>query len=218
MKTDLIIIGAGGHAKVLIDCLLHQHNCNIIGILDNNTSMHGQLILGITVLGGDDKIADYPINAVKLINAIGSVDVPQRRKLVYQQFKNAGYEFYSVIHPNVYIGQAVQLGEGVQLMAGVFLQTECQIGDNVLINTGALIDHEVHLGNHIHIAPGVVISGNVSIGEESHVGAGAVIIQGLKIGKRSLVGAGAVVINDISAGERVAGVPAKRIHVTEELA
>jgi sugar O-acyltransferase (sialic acid O-acetyltransferase NeuD family) len=218
MKTDLIIIGAGGHAKVLIDCLLNQRNCNIMGILDNNTSMHGQRVLGIPVLGGDDKISEFPADAVKLVNAIGSVDVPVRRQLVFQQFKDVGYQFYSVIHANACIGQGVQLGEGVQVMAGAILQTECYIGDNVLINTGASIDHEVQLGNHTHIAPGVVISANVLIGDESHIGARAVIIQGLKIGKRCLVGAGAVVVNDVGAGERVVGVPAKRINVTEELA
>jgi sugar O-acyltransferase (sialic acid O-acetyltransferase NeuD family) len=218
MKTDLIIIGAGGHAKVLIDCLLQQSACNIIGILDNNIQTHGQRILGIPVLGGDDKIAAYPASAVKLVNGIGSIDVPLRRKAVYQQFKAVGYQFYSVIHANAYVAQSVQVGEGVQIMAGAILQAECKIGDNVIINTGASLDHDVQLENHIHIAPGVVISGNVLVGEESHIGARAVILQGLHIGQRCLVGAGAVVIESIKADSRVVGVPAKSLSIREELA
>ncbi|MES2218870.1 MAG: acetyltransferase [Pseudomonadota bacterium] len=218
MKTDLIIIGAGGHAKVLIDCLLQQSAVNIIGILDNNPSVHGQSVLGIPVLGGDEKIANFPTNAVQLVNAVGSIDIPLRRAAVYQHFKALGYQFLSVVHHTAYVAKTVKLGEGVQIMAGVVLQPDCKLGNNVIINTGASLDHDVQIGDHCHVAPGVVVSGNVTIAASSHLGARAVILQGLKIGERCLIAAGAVVIHPITTDSRVAGVPAKSIKnvITEE--
>jgi sugar O-acyltransferase (sialic acid O-acetyltransferase NeuD family) len=219
MKTDLIIIGAGGHAKVLIDCLEQQPDVTILGILDNNQNMHDKLVLGVRVLGGDDKIADYDPAKVQLVNALGSVDIPLRRKALFSQFKSVGFRFYSVIHASAIIAPSVQLGEGVQVMAGAILQPDCKIGANVIINTGASLDHDVTVEDNVHIAPGVVVSGNVYIETDSHIGARAVILQGMQIGQRCLVGAGAVVIHNISQDSRVVGVPAKRINsITENLA
>lgn len=219
MKTELIIIGAGGHAKVLIDCLQRQATHRIIGILENNKALHGLSVAGIPILGGDDKIKDFSRETVQLVNAVGSVDIPVQRKKVYDHFKAQGFQFYSVIHPSAVVAESVQLGEGVQIMAGAIVQADCKVGDNVIINTGASADHDVQLENHIHIAPGVVISGNVTIGMATHVGVRAVILQGLQIGHHVLIGAGAVVINHVTPNSRVVGVPAKSIAMsTEDLA
>jgi sugar O-acyltransferase (sialic acid O-acetyltransferase NeuD family) len=139
MKTDLIIIGAGGHAKVLIDCLEQQPDVTILGILDNNQNMHDKLVLGVRILGGDDKITDYDPAKVQLVNALGSVDIPLRRKALFSQFKSVGFRFYSVIHASAIIAPSVQLGEGVQVMAGAILQPDCKIGANVIINTSIMM-------------------------------------------------------------------------------
>jgi sugar O-acyltransferase (sialic acid O-acetyltransferase NeuD family) len=216
MKTDVIVLGAGGHAKVLIDTLRLRPDVNIIGILDPNPACLGQDILGVRVLGNDDEMKHFAPNTVRLVNGVGSVDLPSVRKNIFLRFKASGYEFLTVLHPNAYIAASAVLGEGCQVMAGSVIQACVTIGSNVIINTNASIDHESWLADHIHVAPGVVISGMVRIEEESHLGARAVILQGVSVGKKSLVGAGAVVIGSIKAGSRVVGVPAREISTIKE--
>lgn len=174
--------------------------------------MIGQTIAGIPVLGNDDAIRNYAPDSVDLVNGIGSVILPEKRKAIYVKFKNAGYSFASVIHPSATVMEDVQLGEGVQIMAGAIVQTGCAIGENTIINTGAVVDHDCVIDTHVHIASGAVLSGGVEIGTMSHIGTGATIVQGIKISERVVVGAGAVVIKDIAPGKKVAGNPAKEIH------
>lgn len=216
MKTPLILIGAGGHASVLIDCIRHQSGVEIVGILESNPALLGKTVWGVRVIGTDSDITRYANNEVQLLNGLGSIDVPKHRKSIFHQFKALGYRFYTVIHPTAYVAYGVTLGEGVQIMAGSVVQPQTVIGDNVLVNTRVVIDHECRVGDHVHIAPGTVISGDVSIGNTSHIGTGAVIKQGMTVGSHCVVGAGAVVVNNIDPGSRVAGVPAKRISVVSK--
>lgn len=205
-----IIIGGGGHARVLISTLKALRR-EIIGILHPDTSLIGQFIAGICVLGNDDKINDYAPDEVELINGLGSVSLPEKRKYIYMKFKKYGYSFASVIHPSAIVADDVKIGEGVQIMAGAILQSGCLIGDNAIINTGAIVDHDCKIGSHVHIAPGSVISGGVEIEEMIHIGTGAKIIQGINIQSGSVIGAGAVVIRNVNASKRVVGNPAKEI-------
>lgn len=216
MKTNIIIIGAGGHSKVLIDCLQKQENVHVIGILDINPAWHNKETLGVKVLGGEEKLVEFPPGAVQLVNAIGSIDISLKRKMIYQKFKKSGYQFYSIIHPSACLGAGLQLGEGVQIMAGSVIQPDCIIGNNVIINTGATIDHDCHIEEHVHISPGAVIAGNVHIGKGCHIGLGSIVIQGITIESYSLVGAGGVVLSDVGKDERVAGVPARSIKKIKE--
>jgi len=209
-NKPVIVIGAGGHARVLISSLKASRR-EISGILDPDVKLIGQTIAGIPVLGNDETISNYAPDSVELVNGIGSVATLEKRKAIYMKFKNAGYSFARVVHPSAAVMEDVQLGEGVQIMAGAVVQTGCTIGNNAVINTGALIDHDCIIGAHVHIAPGAVLSGGVAIGEMSHIGAAATIIQGIKIAERVVVGAGAVAIKDITTGKKVAGNPAKDI-------
>lgn len=204
------IIGGGGHAKVLLDCLRFKNNIHVKGILDIDRGRVGHSILGITVLGHEDEILKkYTPGSIKLINGVGSIGLTTQREKIFNKFKEAGFHFLSVIHPTVYIGAEVSLGEGVQLMAGCTIQPGCSIGNNVIINTHAAIDHDSKIADHVHIAPGVTCCGEVSIGMGSHIGCGAVIRQGIQVGERSLIAAGSVVVHDIGSHSKVAGVPAK---------
>jgi len=184
----------------------------ISGILDPDVKLIGQTIADIPVLGNDNTICNYAPDSVELVNGIGSVALPEKRKAIYMKFKNAGYSFARVVHPSAIVMEDVQLGEGVQIMAGAIVQTGCAIGNNAIINSGTVVDHDCVMGAHVHIAPGAVLSGGVVINEMSHIGTAATIIQGIKISERVVVGAGAVVIKDIAAGKKVAGNPAKEIH------
>ncbi len=207
----LIILGAGGHAKVVIDCLLQLPNIDIIGILDANTDLIGKEIMGVRVLGNDDLLHAYSPYQVQLVNGLGSIDIPKQRRAIYDKAHAAGFHFFSVIHPTACIAKDVKLGEGVQVMAGCVIQPGTVIAPNVLINTRATIDHDCHLHAHVHIAPGVILSGNVEVEEQTHIGAGAIVVQGIKIGRQCLIGAGAVVVRTVIAHHRMAGVPARAL-------
>lgn len=204
----MIILGAGGHTKVLIDALRLEPG-KILGITDADPSKKGQLLLNILVIGGDEEIMKYPAETIRLVNGIGSVRVNPLRRQLYEQFKTRGYRFASVVHPSAIIAADVVLSEGVQIMAGAIIQPGCHIGANAVINTGSVVDHDCHVGAHAHISPGATLSGGVQIGENAHIGTGATVIQGVKIGRNGLVAAGAVVVRDVPDGATVSGVPAK---------
>lgn len=208
MSLPLIVLGAGGHAKVLLDALLAS-SARIIGIVDPEPALAGATLLGVPVLGGDEIVAGHAPGAIRLVNGLGSVGYPARRQALFDRFKEQGYAFASVIHPGAIVAADTILGEGVQVMAGAVIQPGCRLGRNVIVNTRAAVDHDCGIGDHVHIAPGVTLSGGVRIGASSHVGTGATVIQGICIGERSLVGAGALLVKDVPAGVTVVGVPAK---------
>jgi UDP-perosamine 4-acetyltransferase len=201
-----IILGAGGHAKVLID-LARLVSMKILGITDPATGI--KELMDVPVLGGDEILDKFSPDEVVLINAVGSAGRPDQRKKVFEKFKSRGYTFPVMIHPSAVIAEGVSLSEGVQVMAGVVIQTSVMIGENTLINTRSSIDHDSIVGKHVHLAPGVTLSGNVGIGDNVHVGTGSSVIQGIKIGSDSVIGAGSVVVHDVVTGTTVTGVPAR---------
>ena len=208
MSLPVLILGAGGHAKVLIDALLAASEV-IAGVVDPDTALTGTTVLEVPVLGGDEVVGEFPPDEILLVNGIGSVSPPVMRKQIFERFKGMGYRFAMVIHPSVVVAADVELGEGAQLMAGVVIQSGCRIGDNVIVNTRASLDHDCQIGDHVHIAPGVTMSGGVQVGKGVHVGTGATIIQGISIGNDCLIAAGAVVVGSLRTGSRVRGVPAR---------
>ncbi|MGE3991991.1 acetyltransferase [Pseudorhodoplanes sp.] len=208
--TAIVLVGAGGHAKVLLDALAFSGR-NVIGLTDVDSRLHGAMVGGAPVLGDDSVLSEFPASSTRLVNAVGTVDVPTGRRLVYERFRALGYAFISIAHPSAIVGNHVEVGNGAQLMAGVILQPGSTVGENAILNTGAQVDHDCVIGAHSHIAPGVTLSGSVRIGECSHLGVGATVIQGVRIGSGCLVAAGAVVVRDVPDGARVAGVPARSL-------
>lgn len=209
MKKPVIVLGAGGHAKVVIDMLLLLE-ITIRGLTDRDPKKSGSSFLGIKILGTDDVLTDFPPDAVELVNAIGAIAPMEVRRKLFQTCRERGYRFPPVIHPSAILAKDVQLGEGVQVMAGTVIQPGTSVGENSILNTRVSIDHDGKIGPHVHLAPGVVLSGGVKIGEGSHIGTGATVIHDITIGPNVMVGAGAVVTENISDGLKVRGVPAKR--------
>ena len=208
MKRPLIIIGAGGHARVLLDTLLSQNN-NIIDITNPEPHKIGNYVFDIPIVGNDDFIFNYHPNDIYLVNGIGMIPGKNTRYQLYERFKNHEYTFIKVIHTSVIIASNVKLFAGVQIMAGAIIQTGVEIHENSIINTRVAIDHDSFIGEHVHLAPGVTVSGDVSIGEGTFVGAGATIIQGIRIADHCIIAAGSVVTQNIPAGTIAMGIPAR---------
>lgn len=210
MNKPVLVIGGGGHAKVLIDCLL-LHQINILGILESDISKVGRKILGVPIIGSDNTIFEYKLSEILLVNAIGSTKSLRLRSNVFTKFKNLGYFFASVIHPSAVVAADVVLEEGVQIMAGAIVQPGCRIGADSIINTQASVDHDCYIGAHVHIAPGVILSGGVTIKQQTHLGTGSVVIQNITIGSHCMIAAGAVVTQNLKHSVRVMGVPAQEV-------
>ena len=206
----VIILGAGGHAKVLIDSLL-QCNRAITGITAPGVSLPATL-LQIPFIGDDDEILRYSPRTICLVNGLGSIGIGYQRRALFLEWKNKGYNFANVIHPSAILARTVELSEGVQVMAGAVIQPGVRIGRNTIVNTRASLDHDCIIGDHVHLAPGVTLSGGVIIAEEVHIGTGATIIQGVKIGANSIIAAGSVIVSDIPPNSSVRGNPGRVIN------
>ena len=207
MSKPIIILGNGGHAKVLIE-ILQEQNREIVGF---TAPFNKENSYGFAYLGKDEEIFGFGFTEVELVNGLGSVTVNPLRKNIFKLFKNRGYTFANVIHPSSIISPSAIIGEGVQIMAGTIIQTNAFIADNTIINTGVKIDHDSVVYEHVHIAPGTTISGNVHVRANTHIGTGTSIIQGITIGEGCLIGAGSVIVKDIRDKAKAFGVPAKEV-------
>lgn len=197
-QKSVIILGAGGHATVLIE-LLKICRIPILGVvaptatlLKNNSD--------IAYLGDDAVLqSDFSPDAVNLVNGLGGTGVSGNltRQRIFEQCKALGYTFETLVHPSAIVASTVIMQEGVQVMAGAILQPNVFVGANSIINTRASIDHDCTIFDHVHIAPGAILCGNITIQEGVHVGVGANIIQGITVGKHLLVNAGSTVIRDM---------------------
>ena len=211
MKEKIILIGAGGHARVLIDLIRLSGLYEIAGIVDAQLKV-GEMVSGITVLGNDDVLGELYSHGLKYaIVSVGSIKDNFKRRVLYERIKEIDFSVPSLFHPKAIIAGNVQLSEGAQIMAGAIIQVNSSIGENTIINTGAIVEHDCQIGMHVHICPGATISGGCNIGGGAFIGAGATVIQGLSIGNNSIVAAGAVVISDVPENTMVMGVPAKPI-------
>jgi sugar O-acyltransferase (sialic acid O-acetyltransferase NeuD family) len=209
-QLPLIVIGAGGHAKGLID-ILHRQQRQIIGCTGINKGLNGTEVMREKVIGVDEDIYDYAPREIRLVNGLVSIGTSNRRKEIFELYSKAGYIFETLIHPSAVVSEEVGFAQGVLVMAGAVIMPGVHVAKNVLINMSATIDHDCNIGAHVHIAPGAVICGAVSIGSGAFIGAGAVLIQGVTIGRDAVIGAGAVVTKDVPAKQRMVGVPVRRI-------
>jgi len=207
-KLPVIIIGGGGHAKVVADVLQLQ-GFHVVGFTDIN-GVCKSLTSTIPNLGDDNVILQqYHSDDVLLANGVGSIQTTTNRRDVHDYWVEQGYRFVSCIHPSAVIATGVEISDGSQIMAGTVIQPGSIIGRNVIVNTKASIDHDCAIGDHAHIAPGVTLSGGVRIGTGAHIGTGATVIQNITIGENSFVGAGAVVVSNVAPYTKNFGIPAK---------
>ncbi|MCI8210378.1 acetyltransferase [Pseudomonas sp. S25] len=205
----VIIMGAGGHAKVLLS-LLHSLRAEVAGVCDPALGADkGGVWRGIPILGGDEALQSVNPSEVLLVNGLGQLVHGTRRQKLYEALIARGFTLPSVIHPAAWVDHTAYLDDGVQVMAGAIIQADARIGSNSIINTGAVIDHDCIIGRHAHIAPSSVLCGSVSVGDGSFIAAGATVIQGIAIGELAVVGAGVTVVRDIPDGQVILGAPVR---------
>ena len=198
-QSPLVVLGGGGHARVLINTL-RQRGAEIIGITDPNSDTSTRGPYGLPVLGDDEAVLALNPSEVSLVNGLGALPGSTRRRVLFDRFSQKGYCFASVVHPSAIIADDVQLGQGVQIMAGAVIQPAVVIGSNTIVNTRASIDHDCEIGADVHIAPGVVLSGHIKIGDRVHVGTGAAVIHAISVLPDAVIGVGATVLEDVPAG------------------
>jgi len=202
MPKPVIIIGGGGHAKVLIDAL-QANGLELLGVVDPVAPVNGSGPLGTPYLGGNDVLDGHAPETISLVNGLGSLPGRDGRRNVFEEFGARGYEFLTVIHPGAVIGAETSLGTGVQIMAGAIVQAGTSIGDNTIINTRACVDHDCQIGRDVHIAPGAVMCGSVIVGDGAHIATGSNIVQSINIGVNAVIGAGSTIVRDVADGEKV---------------
>jgi sugar O-acyltransferase, sialic acid O-acetyltransferase neuD family len=213
----IIIIGSGGHAKVVADIILTREkelneDLKIIGFLDDNfKNLRYDNIFNIPILGDLNNIDNFSKNEdYFFIIAIGSNEV---RKKISEKYKELNY--YTAIHPRSVISREVIIGSGTVVMANVVINPNSTIGKHCILNTSSVIEHDNELGDYVHISPNTTLCGGVNIEDNSWVGAGSVVRQQIHIGKDVIVGANSVVVKDIENSCIVAGNPAKKIKEKE---
>lgn len=209
LKPSLLLVGASGHAKVLIDIVERAGGHRIVGLLDLDTPV-GTRILDHELLGRPDDIAAIAtrLGATHVLVAVG--DNAARERLTAEIRRAAPFlEFALAVHPSAVIGRDVRLGAGSVVMAGAVINPSCSIGEGCVINTGARIDHDSRVEDFASVAPGAVTGGNCSIGKGAWLGIGAVLIQGVSVGAGSIVGAGSTVLRSLPPRSVAYGTPAR---------
>ncbi|MBU6953033.1 acetyltransferase [Hahella sp. HN01] len=203
MNKPVLLIGGGGHARVLMDILILS-GAEVIGVLDPGFAQGTQLWRGVEVLGGDERLSDYDPSTVDLVNALGYLPGKMARNQLFAKLSSQGYCFPTLVHPHAVLSDDISLGEGCQIMAGAILQPGCVIGANTIVNTRAVIEHDCVVGPDNHIAPGAVLCGGVQTENGVFVGSHATVLPQVRIGVNALIGAGAVAAKDIPSNGKLA--------------
>jgi len=211
-NSKLIIVGGGGFCREVIwlarEC---SESWDIVGILDDNSTMRGKTFCGIQVIGTIDDCSHYP--DASFVVAVGS---PRTRKSIVNRMISIGdIKFATLIHSSVLKSEYVEIGDGSIITAGCILTTQITLGRHSIVNLACTIGHDVVAGDYCTVAPGVAISGNVRFGDGVEIGTGSTIIQGLHVEEGSFVGAGAVVSKNIPPNVLAVGCPARQVKTLE---
>lgn len=195
-NKPVVLIGAGGHAKVLMS-LLRQQGINIIAIISPLPPQASGLFQGIDHYSHDSDISRFSAQDVELINGVGALPNQTARRRVFEHFTSLGFRFRSVIANSAIVTDDCQLAQGVQILPGAIVNVDTVLGDNVLINSGAIIEHDCQLQAHTVVSPGAILCGGVRCGTNAYIGAGATIIQGIQLGENTLAAAGSTVVHNL---------------------
>lgn len=205
---DIVIVGAGGHAKVVADAIEKEGVHCILGFVDENREITGE-IYGYQVIGGLEVFEEEQFSAVNAgILAVGDNLSRNRLAKRISQIKPS-FEFVTVTHPAAVISRGARVGKGTIIMPGAVVKSDTWVGNHCVINSNCSIGHDTWIGDFVTIGPGALVGGNVRVGNCSMVSLGANVIHNVKIGDHTIIGSGATVVRDIGSGVIACGTPAK---------
>lgn len=213
-RPPVVLLGAGGHAKVIV-ATLSAAGREIAAVLDDDPARRGARLLGFEVAGPVDRLAE--LAAALGAEAIAAVGDNRSRQRLVRRVEEAvpGVAWASAVHPRATVHESVRVAPGAVVFAGAVVQPEGALGAHAIVNTGATLDHDGRLGDFAHLAPGAHLAGGVAVGEGALVGVGAVVLPGRSIGRWAVVGAGATVTRDVPDGSTVAGTAARPLPARE---
>jgi UDP-perosamine 4-acetyltransferase len=205
----VVIVGAGGHGKVVLDILRAAGKYKPIGFLDADPALTDSYVAGLPVLGSINTVTTLRRQRVR--RALVAIGDNRTRAEYAAKLLEQGIELVNAIHPTAFVSPTATLGRNVVVAARAAVGTEARIGDSVIVNTSAVVDHECDLGEAAHVCPAAALAGRVRVGRGAFIGAGARVIQCRTVGAYATVGAGAVVIRDVLDETTVVGVPARPV-------
>ncbi len=207
MNREIVILGSGGHARVVADAC-NSTARSIAGFIGPDAGSRGVIEEGVH-LGGDECLEDGDfVHSHDFVVGVGS---QQRRAELSRMLCNRGARLATVVHASAVVAPSATLGPGTVVFAGAVVNPGARLGGWVIVNTNATVDHDARLADGVHVCPGAALAGDVTCGENAFIGTGASVSRGIEIGARAVVGAGAVVIDDVVAGATVVGVPAREM-------
>lgn len=193
----VIIIGAGGHGKVVAD-IVKLNGDTVVGYLDDKNP---ELLPDFNIIGTTDQVE---MNEYWYFVAVGNCAIRER-------LMNKEANWYTAIHPTAVITEGVEIGEGTCIMANAVVNVDAKLGKGVIVNTAATVDHDCRIQDYVHIAPGVNISGTVTVGKGTWIGVGSAVSNNVNICSECIIGAGTVVVKDIEKAGTYVGVPARML-------
>lgn len=197
--TAILVYGAGGHGKMLIDLLRSLGTYRIAALIDDGAPP-GHTVLGVPVLGGAAHLPELYDQGLRLaVNAVGGIGNLAVRVEIFQRLAEAGFAFPVIIHPAACVERSANLAPGAQVFAHAYVGSEAQIGFGTIVNTGAIISHDCVLGEFTNISPGALLAGEVQVGSGVLVGMGATVNLQVQIGAQARIGNGATVKSDVPA-------------------
>lgn len=205
-RPRVVILGAGGHGKVVLEVLRRQNTADVVGFLDDDPRIHGAQVSGAPIIGPIALLSDLADQGIEFfVPAIGDNRVRAEKFRLGQEL---GLRPWDAIHPHTIVACDAAAGTGLQMLPGAIINPAARIGQNVVLNTGCIVEHDCRVEDHCFLGPGVALGGNVEIGEGCLLGVGAVVLPRCAVGPWCVVGAGAVVTKDVPAEQVVVGVPA----------
>lgn len=210
----VIVYGARGQARVLLELMDRAGIAPIAGLIDDDPELTGTQIDGVPVLGTRDRLPGL-VRVHRIHRAVIAVGNNNARKELADHARSLGLRLPVLIHPSAIVSPTATIEEGTVIMAGAVVGVHARVGELCIINTKATIDHDCQLGDCVHVAPGATLTGTVTVGNNVLIGAGATVIPDICIGDDAIVGAGATVIRDVPSGVTVVGCPAKTIRPAE---
>ena len=207
---NIVLFGAGGHAKVVIDIIETAGLFTIKSIVDDNRKRTGTEFCGYPVMGGRDEFVST--NCQDIDSGFIAIGDNKIRGSIADWCIEHDIDLVQVGHPAAVIAKKVIIQPGSVVMPGVIINTDVKIGFNAIINTNSSIDHDCVIGNSVHVGPGVTLCGNVQVGNSTLIGAGSTVAPNIIIGKNVIIGAGTTVIANVSSNQKIAGSPARSIN------